>query len=483
MIFQHIRNSFITRLILSYLFIYLILPVASIPLFGLTGGPTQPEFSSFEPVQTNKMINEFTGDFTYNLPVLEVPGPHGSGYPVSLSYHSGLNPEEEASWVGFGWTLNPGAIVRNKRGLPDDFKNVTVKNWNHVPRNYTISTTGKLGLAFELFSFDSEKAFGSIDLSQTISYNNYRGIGLTSYAGASLMNGMVSLGYSVSNGDGSLQWSINPAKTLSFINTGNDKEVNAQKNINHNKQNLNLGKLGNNVLNRSLSQTGGIVSTYASRQYNRQFHPTNITEYRGWALNFNLNAAASPSPVEFGIGNVGFSCGYTEQWNIATDELKAFGYMYSGEASGSDVLMDYFYEKDVPYVKNDNHIAIPFSNADNFSIAGQGLTGGFKLHNKNAGHFRPNEKSSLMVIGQLGGELFAGMNLDIGLSVGVGGHELSVEGWENSSQGYRFASEVGNANKEIDEPYFFSFNNDMGGDVSFGSTDLVKANGCSLVLR
>ena len=46
---------------------------------ALTGGPTQPEFSKFEPVSTTNMVNEFTGAFTYNLPVLNIPGPNGTG--------------------------------------------------------------------------------------------------------------------------------------------------------------------------------------------------------------------------------------------------------------------------------------------------------------------------------------------------------------------------------------------------------------------
>ena len=86
--------------------------------YGLTSGPTQPEFSSFEPVATTQMVNEFTGDFTYNLPILNVPGANGGGYAMSLSYHSGATPEEEASWVGYGWNLNAGAIVRKQKRFP-----------------------------------------------------------------------------------------------------------------------------------------------------------------------------------------------------------------------------------------------------------------------------------------------------------------------------------------------------------------------------
>lgn len=86
---------------------------------ALTSGPTAPEYSTFEPVDTSSMVNLNSGDLSYSLPILEVPGPEG-GYPLSLSYHPGFNVEEEASWVGLGWSLNAGAINRQVNVFPDD---------------------------------------------------------------------------------------------------------------------------------------------------------------------------------------------------------------------------------------------------------------------------------------------------------------------------------------------------------------------------
>ena len=78
-----------------------------IAMYALTQGPTQPEFSSFSPVNASNLVNVFTGDFSYSLPVISIPGPNGMGYALSLSYNSGASVEDEASWVGYGWTLNP----------------------------------------------------------------------------------------------------------------------------------------------------------------------------------------------------------------------------------------------------------------------------------------------------------------------------------------------------------------------------------------
>jgi len=68
--------------------------------YALTAGPTAPEATSFEPVDTTDMVNLQTGNFTYNMPLLEVPSPEG-GYPLSLSYHAGIQGNFSYQ-VGFG---------------------------------------------------------------------------------------------------------------------------------------------------------------------------------------------------------------------------------------------------------------------------------------------------------------------------------------------------------------------------------------------
>jgi len=111
--------------------------------YALTGGPSQPEFEAFEPVSTDQMVDLFSGDFTYNIPLMTVPGPNG-GYPINLAYHSGIGMEQEASWVGLGWNINVGEISRQMRGLPDDFNGDEVKrNWNMKP-NTTLSANHRL---------------------------------------------------------------------------------------------------------------------------------------------------------------------------------------------------------------------------------------------------------------------------------------------------------------------------------------------------
>ncbi|GAA4276421.1 hypothetical protein [Aquimarina mytili] len=92
-------------------------------LWANNNGPKSPEAGAFEPVDATDMVNLLTGDLSYVLPLLNVPSPEG-GYPLALSYHAGIAMDQEASWVGLGWNLNPGAINRTVHGFADDYNSV-----------------------------------------------------------------------------------------------------------------------------------------------------------------------------------------------------------------------------------------------------------------------------------------------------------------------------------------------------------------------
>ncbi|MCF6247507.1 MAG: hypothetical protein L3J69_09125 [Desulfobacula sp.] len=142
-------------------------------------GPNAPEASSFEPLDATDMVNLVTGDLTYILPLLNVPSPEG-GYPISLAYHAGIAMDQEASWVGLGWTLNPGAINRGVNGFPDDWKNAIIKerfydetqsqSFSSVTTSYTAPSGTSVGLSI---SYEGNKGFGgSVSFTQGIPYIN-----------------------------------------------------------------------------------------------------------------------------------------------------------------------------------------------------------------------------------------------------------------------------------------------------------------------
>jgi hypothetical protein len=131
--FKKIRKK--NKLIATFFAVNLIFElIAPLKLMALTGGPSQPESSSFEPVGTTDMVDLFTGDFNYNIPLFDI-----GGYPVNISYHAGVSMDQEASWVGLGWNINPGAINRGMRGLPDDFSGDEVKKEMNLKENKTLA--------------------------------------------------------------------------------------------------------------------------------------------------------------------------------------------------------------------------------------------------------------------------------------------------------------------------------------------------------
>ena len=134
-------------------------------------GPSQPEMTSFKPAGTNDMVNLFTGDFSYNIPLLDV-----GGYPVNIFYNGGISMEQEASWVGLGWNINPGNVNRNMRGVPDDFNGEeTLIQEQNMKKNITWG----LSLGFDLELVGNKQwndiFTGSIGASVGYSLNNYLG--------------------------------------------------------------------------------------------------------------------------------------------------------------------------------------------------------------------------------------------------------------------------------------------------------------------
>jgi hypothetical protein len=159
-LYRHRR--IISVFFLAQLAVPLLLPLKAL---ALTGGPSQPEVQSFESANTNQMVDLFTGDFVYNIPLGDV-----EGYPLNLSYHSGITMDQEAGLCGLGFSFNPGSVTRNKRGLPDDFMGDQVQKQYNMNKNWTAGIDIGAGLQVVGMPFP-------VDFGMGIYYNNYRGIG------------------------------------------------------------------------------------------------------------------------------------------------------------------------------------------------------------------------------------------------------------------------------------------------------------------
>ncbi|MEM6342942.1 MAG: hypothetical protein AAF927_03645 [Bacteroidota bacterium] len=454
------RTPLAIKLISTVCIFLMFFPATGIsPLYGLTSGPNQPEFSSFEPVATTNMVNDFTGEFTYNLPVVEIPGPDGSGYALSLSYHSGASPEAEASWVGAGWTLNPGAIVRNKAGLPDDFNGEKVTHHNDVPRNLTVNG-GMVAGDMEIFGFDAV----TLGLNASLQYNNYKGFRHVAGVGFSVM-GMSNLGFSVaSDASTTFNYNINPAGILNKIKDEKrpvDEKIKdltklekVKKWAKENKKAIAVGTAS------TLSGSSRFGSSYGLYSANWAPRPTKVSSYTGVAFNvIGSTELSTPPPIG---AEIGFTGGVSIQSPLKKEDITSFGYLYSGQA-GSNSIMDYYLEKDFPFQKRDQFLSIPFSNPDRFQVMGEGLGGTFRAHSKKAGHFFPNANSSATAIYNINLEIQAGGNIGLGTDLGQGIQTLESGSWQADNHSYNFLS----IDKTEDEAFYFRFYNDLGGNVLF----------------
>lgn len=450
--------------------IEMIAPAAAL---ALTSGPNQPEFSSFEPVATTSMVNEFDGSFSYNLPVISIPGPNGGGYALSLSYHNTTSVEEEASWVGYGWTLNPGAITRQTRGFPDDYKNAKIEYWNKVRPNWTVTATKRLGA--EVASGELSASLGGYF---TQRYNNYRGYGYT--AGVSLgIMGVASIDYSETDGKSSWGVSVSPMAILAKLaksadesaDQDADQESTSEKTTTMQRLKQHMSSAILNNKSYSLSSRSGLFGVYQLGDYQRSLNSTSF-DAETWMGGFAAQCDALPAlGIEGGVGG-----SYAVQTTKNKEDRYAYGYMYSFDAHQTETgLMDYFAEKDAPFQKRDRYLYLPFSNPDQFIVSGEGLGGGFRLQQRNVGHFRPNKIENSSIINNINLDVHLCAGLGAGAGAGHGDHSTTIGiggvAVNDEDISYQFADRASQ-----DEPYFFRFAGDLGGQLLYDDDDNATAS-------
>lgn len=135
LISEHKRK--ISGFLLGIMICELLVPLKAL---ALTSGPSQPEFQGFTPLATTSLVDPFSGDFSYNIPLLDI-----DGYPLNLVYRATSNIEEEGSWVGYGWNINVGTLNRMVRGLPDDMNGEEIKSFQNIRERVVKSN----GVSFE----------------------------------------------------------------------------------------------------------------------------------------------------------------------------------------------------------------------------------------------------------------------------------------------------------------------------------------------
>ena len=370
-------------------------------------GPSQPEMSSFKSIGTNNMVDLFTGDFSYNIPLMDV-----GGYPINLFYSGGISMEQEASWVGLGWNINPGNVNRNMRGIPDDFNGTdTMIQSQKVKPNVTWG--GRIGADRELFGIKdtwTERFTGGIGASFGLSFNNYLGPsmeidikGHTSMKLGKLASDNKSSDSSAFKVGGSLNLGMNSRYGLSF------------------SPNLSLNA-NVSMKNRSLSQGLGVSTSYSSRNGLKDldiYGQTSINNHEENSKKLYSNSGTMSTSISFarpsyttalkasytnesysghfqlGLGGMGFfgsvetevykQTSYTDDADVV-QRKQMVGYMYYEKGNNNDqAVLDFTRLGDREVTPNTLIISAPQYTYDVFSIQGEGTGGSIRAYRNDYG--------------------------------------------------------------------------------------------------
>jgi hypothetical protein len=398
-------------------------------------GPTQPEVQTFKPSDANNLVDLFTGDFSYNIPLMDV-----GGYPINLFYNSNISMEDEASWVGLGWNINPGVINRNVRGLPDDFSGEEITRKNSLKPHLTIG--GSLGANVELFGFALGQSAG-------VKYNNYTGLGLDLGAG-------FGTSFSISNA----------TKDDLSAHFGLSSDGGASASISLASSQKKGFELGWNSLE-------GINSIYVSPSYFRAF--SSIDPYGLSSISFarQTYTPSFPSPMKNysgsfkvrlggeiqGVNPSASLSGYFSYQELAHEEQKnkAFGYLYAQSAEGnSDALYDFNREEDRPF--EIKHPDLPVTNFtyDVYAVSGEGISGSFRPFRSDVGTLSDPVSDNTNFSAGVGLDLAAGLIAKIGFDIEVTAANTYSGPWkgQNNTLKTNFRFSKPSQNKTYEPVYF-----------------------------
>ena len=426
-------------------------------VMALTSGPSQPEVEGFKSIGTTEMVDPFTGDFSYNIPLMEI-----GGYPLNLAYQSGVTQEDEASWAGLGWNVHTGAISRQMRGLPDDFWDDEITRKVHMRDNVTYGA--KIEVGWEVFGFEASNAFDqagiNLSVGTEILNNTYTGFGLTNSTGAGFgPSGEGSKSPLTANLDfsaGPDGLNINPS--MSF--TGKIEE-----NFSNSAGKSSIG-FGVN-LNSRAGLTGMSFSYSVGNQKQRGFGTTSFIGFgqHTYTPQISLPMTNSAASGRFKIGgavygqDIDFTIrGFGAIQKLSSEKLvnPSYGYIYSEQAANNpDAIHDFNREKDGSYTKETNNLPLTNYTYDIYSISAQGLSGSFRPHRNAAGYIYDNVAVSPSTSLDFGAELNVGNLGDIGIDFKGNFMDSKTGPWVNSNGA---ADKLGFKGKELNKiPESFHF--------------------------
>ena len=398
--------------------------------FALTAGPSQPEFSSFDSASNSEMVNMFTGDFSYNIPLMDV-----DGYPINISYNASPGMDQEASWVGLGWNINSGAINRGMRGLPDDFDGEEIKREINIEdaKAWGVGIGG--GTEFVgLTTGNSISLSGGIGVTKS----NYKGVGIEFFYEPTLALSLgkhqqgsltAGLGLKLSTTEGvditpqlGLGGQIKSAKSISSIGLNVGANYNSRDGLKATNCGVGISyargkRLGQRVTSPSQGNKGtgfGFGTSATIPTSSQGFLPqiANSMKSQSYSLDFKLGGNACVTAP------FGYIRGYYSQTGLEKSDITLQGYGYLNSQNGDrQALHDFSREKDGMMYPETPNLPIPNYTYDMFYASAQGMEMAFRPHRNDVGilYDNPSSESSFGI--GTSAEVMVAPDVNIGVNV------------------------------------------------------------------
>jgi len=458
------------------IFFELVLPRQA---FALTGGPAQPEFGSFTPIGTSDMVDLSSGDFNYNLPLMDV-----GGYPLNLAYSGSPTMDQEASHVGLGWNLSVGQINRNVRGIPDDFDGDELTYENHLKPNVTVGLTykfdpGFIGIEADEVPQTPTSNNASLSASLSIVYNNYNGLSVKPGINVNKdFHQGVSVGFSAVTGPDGL--SLSPSVSL---HSEEDLQQRKQKDMS-----LNLGVSMNSRQGLSAATLSMVNSQAFTGEYFKVKNKNgSLTSSIGSTISFT-DPVYTPTKrvgMETGTFTLNADLGGLEMFGgelkgeitafgsimrVKDDEkskkVPAYGYSNTEKANKYSIL-DFNREKDGAFSKNTTNLPVTNYTYDIYSVQGQGVSGTYRPYRNQVGYVYDAFVQDGAFSGSLGLEAGTGSLFNLGVDIQESGVESHSGVWSDPTGIQKHLEPAANNSFEYEKVHFKNVG-DLSADEEYG---------------
>lgn len=446
--------------------IFILIYFIQLTSFAQTSGPSQPEVQSFQPVTMTDMVDPPTGEFRHQIQLFSI-----GGYPVNINYNSQVTMEQEASMVGLGWNLNVGAITRQVRGLPDDFKGDLVKRQVSMKPNITIGKD--IGFSLEILGINRKDSdsldrqySASLNASVGVFFNNTSGWGIdakirpgfSGHIGGWAANAGIGVSSNSQHGT-----NINPYVGFSYDWTKNKGVEVGQSKIVNEKLRIRPSKI------KTKSLTSGAGYDFSTSTYTPKVDLPFETK------NYDYKVKAG---YAFPLANVGGELNFNKVvQTLSINEVvsPAFGSLYADFGKNNEAaLMDFVREQDGVMLEDKPNLPFTFNTPDIYSVAGQGIGGIFELKRNNVFvAFDPFVKTNNNALGAEIDLGFGPTDGHIGAEIRGGYTRNASSKWDGNSNRLLPNVDFNNLTRSLSEKVYFK----NPSDVMFNANPIYQLSG------